>query len=558
MVWAIAALLSGAPGLKLLVTSRNLLHLAGERLFPVPPLPVPDRRDAKEPDELAQYASVRLFVERAQWRARGFALSASNAAAIGELCAHLDGLPLAIELAAARLSLLSPEAMLERIDKRFKLLSGGARDLPERHQALRNTLQWSYDLLTGAERALFIRLAIFAGSFSLAAAEQVAEADIETLGSLVDHNLVRRQGDRFAMLETIREFAHERLLEDGGAEALRDRHALYFEALAERAHAGRPQRDQQGLEALEADHDNLLRALDRLQGTDARRALRLAGALGWFWHLHSHFRLGRARLSAALEGCPARDGYRARTLAAAGEIAAWSGDAARARQLIEEAVAIWRAEGRSREIACALIELGWGCFFAGDTLASRDLMEEGLALQESVGDPLLVNRARVGLLQVLVALGELTRVEGMAAEALALAERSGDGRSAHFVHHFLADCALIRGDCALAGARYRKSLELAVSVGDRAETGFEVQGVAMAAAGNAEPVLALRLAGAAAAEFEALAVDYSGVTFWVGLLDRYLIPARTQLGPEAASAAWEEGQRTRFEDAVALALAIEA
>ena len=209
--------------------------------------------------------------------------------------------------------------------------------------------------------------------------------------------------------------------------------------------------------------------------------------------------------------------------------------------------------GQTQEIACALIELGWGCFNAGDADARR-LMEEGFSLQQSVGDPLLVNRARIGLLQVLVSLGELDIVEPMAREALALAERSGDLRSEHFAHHFLADCPLIRGDCADALPRYRRALELAVELGDRSETAVEMQGVAMALAGCGHPAHALRLGGAAAAEFEALAIDLSGIIFWSALLERYLGRARAELAEDAATAAWEEGRRTRFEHAIALAL----
>ena len=185
-------------------------------------------------------------------------------------------------------------------------------------------------------------------------------------------------------------------------------------------------------------------------------------------------------------------------------------------------------------------------------------MEEGLRLQQAIGDPLLVNRARIGLLQVLVGLGELDLVEPMAREALAVAEETHDVRSAHLAHHFLADCSLIRGDCADALPRYRRSLALAVELRDRAEIGAEVQGIAMAMAGCGESTRALQLAAAAAAEFDALAIDLSGMRFWSDLLDRYLGPARAALGEAAANAAWEDGQRTRFEHAVMLALDAES
>jgi predicted ATPase/class 3 adenylate cyclase len=553
----LAHLLEEAPHVKLIVTSREPLHIAAEQVFPVPPLALPDPRHASEHLAIAACASVRLFVARAQAVEPFFALTPQNALPVAELCVRLDGLPLALELAAARTSLLSPEAMLKRLGERLKLLTGGARDVPQRQRTLRNTLLWSYDLLEAEERALFARLAVFAGGFTLEAAETVCDADIATIAALVDRSMVRRDGGRFGMLETIREFALEQLRASPDADSTRDRHASFFEALADEAHARRWHDDKAGLDLLEREHDNLRAALDDLGPRDGHRALRLAGALGWFWHLHSHFREGRRRLENALKARPEPDADRARALAAAGEIAAWSGDIATARPCIEEAVALWRIREETQEVASSLIDLGWGCFFVGD-MDARRYMEEGLRLQQSVGDPLLVNRARIGLLQVLVSLHELEIVEPMAREALAVAQATRDLRSEHFAHHFLADCPLIRGDCAAAVPRYRRALELAVELGDRAETATEIQGIAMATAGIGEPVRALRLAGAAAAEFDALAIDLSGIIFWKALLERYLGRARMELGPEAAATAWTEGRNMPFEQAIALALDTDA
>jgi predicted ATPase/class 3 adenylate cyclase len=548
----LAELLAASPSVKLLVTSREPLRIAGEQVFPVPPLALPDPRRVSRPEDLAPYASARLFIERAQSAQPDFRATPENAAAIAELCVRLDGLPLAIELAAARVSLLSPAAILKRLGDRLKFLTGGARDLPQRQQTLRNTLQWSHELLDLGERTLFARLAVFAAGFTIEAAEAVCDAEIDTLAALVDRSMVRRTNERFELLETIRDFALELLTAGTDGPVIRDRHAAHFEALAERAYARRSHHEQESLDELEREHDNLRAALDHLHAENPRRELRLAGALGWFWHVRSHYREGRIRLAQALAAAPQADPWRARALAAAGELAAWSGDLDAARPLIEEAVMLWRAQGQTKEIPFALIDLGWGCFYAGDPDARR-LMEEGLQLQQVIGDPLLVNRARVGLLQVLVGLGELDLVEPMAREALALAEATRDARSEHLAHHFLADCLLIRGDCASALPRYRRSLALAVEINDRAEIGYEVQGIAMANAGCGQPELALRLAGAAAAEFDALAIDLSGPSFWTALLERYLGQARSALGEKAADAAWEEGRRTDFEYAIALA-----
>ena len=549
----LADLLAHSPRVKLIVTSREPLRIAGEQVFPVQPLALPDVRRAAVPADIADNAAVRLFVERAQSVQPDFALTPQNVPHVALLCLRLDGLPLAIELAAARVSLLSPEAMLKRLGDRLKFLTGGARDVPQRQQTLRNTLQWSHELLEHGERMLFARLAVFAGSFTVEAAEAVGDAEIDILAALVDRSMVRRMGERFDMLETVRAFALEQLAASADADAIRDRHAAFFEALAERAYAQRSHHEKESLDDLTREHGNLRAALDHLHVAEPRRMLRLAGALGWFWHVRSHYSEGRSRLAQALAAVPQPDPWRARALAAAGELAAWSGDLVAARRLIDEAVALWRAQGHPQEIPSALIDLGWGCFYGGDPDARR-LMEEGMRLQQASGDPLLVNRARIGLLQVLVGLGELDLVEPMAREALAVAEATRDLRSEHLAYHFLADCLLIRGDCVNALPQYRRSLVLAVEIDDRAEIGAELQGMAMATAGCGHPARALRLAGDAAAEFDALAIDLSGMHFWTALLDRYLGQARAALGQDAANAAWEDGRRTGFEHAIALAL----
>ena len=240
--------LAATSRVKLLATSREALHVAAERVYPVPPLGLPDPAHLPEPSALSQYEAVALFIERAKAVAPGFAVTEGNAPALAEICVRLDGLPLAIELAAARVTLLSPEAMLARLDESLKLLKGGRRDAPERHRTLAQTLAWSYDLLGEDERSLFARLGVFVGGFTLEAAEAVCDADLDTLGSLVDKSLVRRDGERFVMLETIRDYALERLDASGELDTLRDRHASFFEdravgrlrrALRARGRAGR-------------------------------------------------------------------------------------------------------------------------------------------------------------------------------------------------------------------------------------------------------------------------------------------------------------------------------
>jgi predicted ATPase/class 3 adenylate cyclase len=550
----ISELLAGAPGLKALATSREPLHLKAEWVLPVAPLGLPDLNDLPAASVVSQFDAVELFAARARALQPGFEVTGANAAAVAEICVRLDGLPLALELAAARIALLSPDAMLKRLGGRLKLLTSGARDLPARQQTLRGALAWSYDLLADPERRLFRRLGVFVGGFTIEASDAVADADLDMLGSLVDKSLVRREGDRFAMLETIREYALDQLEAAEETESLRARHAEFFEALAEAAYGERIEREAERSAELESEHDNLRAALEWLARVDPVRHLRLAGALGWFWHVHSHFVEARAQLGVALAAYPARDAVRARALAALGEVASWQGDIAAAKESIDESVAIWSELGRDQERALALYELGWGYFMTGDDPAASRVMAESLEIQRGIGDSFLINRAQVGLLQMLVSIGEVETVERLGTESLALAQRLNDKRSEHLLFHYLADCELIRGNPAAAMGRYRTSLEAAAGLGDRVETAIEIQGVAMATAGCGAPGPALRLAGAAQAELDSLGLDLSGVRFWSELLERYLGPARIELGPEAAQAASTAGRLLSLERATREAL----
>ena len=536
----LAELLDAASGLRMLATSREPLHLSVEHVLPVEPMVVDD--------------AVSLFAARAKATLPSFVLSADVRPAVEQICRRLDGLPLAVELAAARINVLAPDAMLARLSDRLRLLTGGARDQPARHRTLRDTLAWSHDLLTDAERQLFACLSVFAGQFALDAAETVCGADLDVLGSLVDRSLVRRVGERFEMLSTIREYAAERLAERPDADAISDRHAAFFEALAERAYQARHREPGAMADLLALDHDDLREALDWLSRTDPRRFGRMAGDLGWFWHVHSHFAEGQARVDAALAALPADAAEeRARLLSAATELAAWQGDSAAAERFGSEAIAAWRALGGDVEVGLALHDLGWGHFFAGEDDAARERLEASLAIHQSRDDALLTNRAQLGLLQVLVAIGDVETVKGIGPEALAMSQDLGDRWSEHFAHHFLGDCAVIEGDVAEAERRYRLSLEAAWQTGDQVETCYELQGMAMAASGSGQAERALRLASAAEANIRHLGVEHIP-PFWVALVDRHVAMARSAIGPEAAGAAWAAGSALTLRDAVDEAL----
>jgi predicted ATPase/class 3 adenylate cyclase len=531
----LAELCGQGARVKLLATSREPLRLRAEHIYPVPPLEL-------------QHDAVELFVERAQAARPDFQLTAENAPVIAELCARLDGLPLALELAAARTPQLTPEAIVERLSDRLKLLTGGARDVPERQRTLRDTLEWSHELLSEDEQRLFARLGVFVGGFTLEAAEAVCEADLDVLASLVDKSLVRHDGGRYSLLETIRAYAEERL--GGSADELASRHADFFLVLLQEAYPERLARETESLDRLAAELDNLRAALDWLHQHDRPKELLLCGAVSWVLLAHSHFSEARDRLAQALGGADRGSHPYALALARLGYAAGWLGETQFALERLDEALELWRAIGDRGEEARTLNALAVTHFVAGDLAPARRRAEEGLSLQRSLPDERAVASFILMLTQILVAEGDIDQAEPLAREMLAGALELGSTRNEHFARHYLGDCALMRGEAAAAEPQYRRSLETAVSLGDRVEVYTELQGVAMSLAGVGETQRALRLGGSAEAGFESLGVDLSGIAFWVELLDRYLGPARAEFGDDD----WNEGRGLDLEQAVELAL----
>ncbi len=357
----LADLLASCPGLKMLVTSRTLLRLSGEHDYPVPPLALPVPRKRYHSESVAKSGAVQLFVQRARATKPDFELTPENAAAIAEICMRLDGLPLAIELAAARVRVLPPRALLARLGSSLKLLTSGPRDLPERQQTLRSTIDWSYGLLAPDEQKLLARLAVFSGGCTLEAAGEVLGAD--GLESLLNHSLIQQEGDdepRIVMLETIREYAGEKLSESGEERELRRRHVEWFLSLAEAARQelyGPHQADW--LRRLAREHDNLRRALSwSLDQGDAEAGARLAVSMWRFWYIRGHLREARSWLSQAMAKVGAQDAaLRGQLLNAAGAAAALQGDLQAGQILLEERVALERARGDKPALAQAVHNL---------------------------------------------------------------------------------------------------------------------------------------------------------------------------------------------------------
>jgi len=400
----IGELLSACPRLKALVTSRVPLRLYGEHGFPVPPLALPAGYGQSEPEELAKCEAVCLFLERAQAADPAFALTHENASAVAEACRQLDGLPLAIELAAVRVRVIPPAALLARLERRLALLTGGAVDLPDRQRTLRHAIDWSHDLLDPSEQALFRRLAVFVGGCTLDAAECVVVAagglegeGFDALDSLLTKSLLVRQDGgalepRFGMLETIREYALERLAVSGEAEAVRRSHADYFLALAERAEPELTGAEEDvWLDRLEAEHDNLRAAASWFEAhAAAEDGLRLAGAVWRFWWMRGHMREGRQRLKIALAQPSAALAVRARAraLSAMAWLASGLGDFATARASAEQCVAAFGQLGDQDGAAWALVAWAAAVVREGeDNPLARDLASDALARFTAANEP---------------------------------------------------------------------------------------------------------------------------------------------------------------------------
>ncbi|MFL5762239.1 MAG: ATP-binding protein [Thermomicrobiales bacterium] len=476
----LAPLLGTCPKLKLLVTSRAPLRIAGEQEFPIPPLPVPDPRRLPDLAHLEAFPSVELFVARAAAVKPGFALNEDNARPVAQICTDLDGLPLAIELAAARVRMLSPQAMLPRLADRLKLLTGGQRDRPERQQTLRAAIAWSHDLLQPEERTLFARLAVFAGGCTLEAAEAVATAagdlDVfEAVGRLVEHSLARQEEDgdgepRFRMLATIREFAEERLVERGEAEAMRQTHAAHFLAFAEAAETQLAGPDQgKWLDRLEAEHDNFRATLAWSKSSgQPELGLRLAAALARFWGIRGHLSEGKGHLEQALAAATdASPVLRAEAMNAAGALTSARGEYEAAEQLHEEALALYRSVHDDGGIAHVLENLGFLAEMRGDFSRATSLYEEALVLNRTLGESGRLAESLYSLGAVALGQGVYGRAETLFEECLALCRTAGDERGVGIALNSLGAIALHQNDYDRAATLFEESLAAHRAAGDK-------------------------------------------------------------------------------------------
>ena len=613
----VVALLAAVPQLKVLATSRVVLRVRDEHCFAVPPLAVPPpaadsglRRTRRTHAPASgtqehQHAAVRLFELRARAVDRSFAVTADNTVAVAEITRRLDGLPLAIELAAARVPVLPPALLLGRLANALGVLTGGARDLPARQQTLRSAIGWSYDLLSGTHQERWQRLAVFAGGFSLEAAEAVgateqAEPALDALQMLIESGLLRTEMDgtsmpRFRMLETIRAYGLEQLAASGNAAAVREQHATYFLALAEQAApalvGGAAERTS--YQVLEQEYDNLRAALQWSIAADPAMAVRLVAALGTFWMLAGQVREAQSWLERALaRGSAAPIAARVRALWSAGWMALHLGDLERATGLYQHSLALARPTNDAYLIGRSLLYLGHGALEDGDAVRAQRWIEQALPLVRQAHDQRGVAAAFQVLGTVLVAHGEDAHAQNMFEEALATARAATVTPGTMLVLYYLAGLALLNRDIRSARRHAEESYTLATQrqvllpishasemlarvllaqgsiarARDLLRTGLTMvrdsgsgicvshalEGFARLALVEDDAQRSATLLGAADAHVRAL--KQSMMPIELALYQQTMAATRSILGGQAFDSAWATGQATPIADAIALAL----
>jgi predicted ATPase len=591
----VADLLAIAPNLKILVTSRAALHVYGEHEFPVPALAVPDAQSKSSLDALSQFAAVALFVQRAVAARPDFELNQQNAFAVIEICARLDGLPLAIELAAARVKVLSPSAMCTRLASRLQLLTGGARDLPQRQQTLRAAFDWSHDLLSPAEQKLFRRLSVFVGGCTLEGVEAVCDTKgdlqldlLDGMASMVDKSLLQQleqpNGEsRFTMLETIREYAREKLEASGEEAATKRAHAAYCLVLAEEtATAESGAEGAEVRERIALEHDNFRAGLEWLtESGDADWGLRLGAALFRFWESREYLAEGRDRLGKLLRmpAAAAPTKARARALFAAGVLASEQGEIAAADALLMESLVIGRRLGDKQGVAVSLNARAVLARDRGDVALALSLFQESLGLWRQLGELKAIARALSNLASVLKLQREYELARSLCGECGAIFEGLGDRTGVAWSLNNQGDVAREQGDSAAAQALYEQGLTIFRELGDRwgiagtlADLGnlareqkhcsaalplyreslkiFQeldhkrgiarlLECCACSAAVQQQPERSLRLAGVAAALRKSIGAPLAPAE--QEKLEAILEPARLALANTASATAWLEG-----------------
>jgi predicted ATPase len=559
-------LIQSVKGLKILATSREALCIKGEHIWRVPSLTLIDPQTIVDVEHAKDSEAVLLFADRARMNNPEFELETENVNDVVTICNKLDGIPLAVELIASRTRHMNPQMILERFADRFDMLSTSDPGTSKRQQTLQSTIEWSYNLISESEKILFTRLAVFSGGIDIEAAEEVCSDDqlpkdnvLDVLTRLVDRSLVYtiKSTDkkmRYNRLETLRQFAQQKLQSQKEEETIRNRHLQYYLEMAEQAYDEQFESQLKWLNKLEVEYDNLMTALNWADKRTPEGYIKLSGVLAWFWYHNSNFITGKAYLEKALSIAISKNETYAYALFGLAMMLEFF-DIPRAINLTDESLTIWRQFQKLREEACALSQISRYYYRCGDYETSLKYGEQGLEIARKVGQPGLVNHCLIFLCQLFVHSKQYERGRPLVDELLVSSEKLEQPEGIEAARHYLGDCALGMKDYKEAEKRYAFGIETSLKHGNLFIAAVDLQGVAFALSGQSRLAKSIRLDAAAVEKARSLGFSFSGlVEFWDEWIETYIEGAKEKVGEELTKKYHKEGRAMGFDKAVEYAL----
>jgi predicted ATPase len=560
-------ILKSTEHVTILSTSREALNVYDEVALRVPSLSLPQNDKELSADELNHYEAIQLFVTRAKSKQQEFLLSDQNAQPVLQICKRLDGIPLAIELAASRIGVFNPEVIVERLDDRFRLLTGGSRTALERHKTLQATIDWSYDLLSDQEKEIFHLLSVFVGGFDLEAYESICGAVTgnrdeltDLLTGLIEKSLVvtrnTKEGDyRYQLLETVRHYAKEKLLESGKSETARESHFQHYYRLAENAYMKNIERYEYWIDRLEVEYENMIVALEWSRN-DPERRLQLAGVLGWFWVDHSHFRLGLDYLK-ELEDIPDdKILTRVRAMTYSGVLSLVAGHP-ESFAISKKSIELWNKLNNTREKVKALYFCSIIISIFQDYRTAEDMATEMREIAMELKDDYLLLWARTAQTYIHIYQLQVDSAEPLAEQSLKDANALNDSMMKGQNLHCYSDCALMRKDYKETEKRYSIALKHQLELGNHVQSLHELTGMIYGLSGQGRYKKALRLQGAVDAKLNEYGIPMFQIKFWLDWFEEYVNGARRAVGEEKTAQYEQEGRQMGFDKAVEYALDFE-
>lgn len=554
-------LIEFVPGISLVVTSREALNIKGEKIWMVPSLTLTDSATEIDIEQVESSEAVRLFTDRAKLNNPGFELIEENAVAVSAISHKVDGLPLAIELLAGRARHMDTVTMLERLTERFDKIHSLDPGITERHRSIQATIEWSYNLLSADEKALFRKLSVFSGGFDLEAAEEVCtnestpkENILDLLSRLIDTCMIQTTYNttgqmRYRMLETLRQFAKKLVIENNETDETSNRHLEYFTRMAEQAYGERLNAQQQWIIELEKEHDNLISALNWSEQNSPDDFVRLSGALGWFWRFHSHVAMGCNFLERALVKDVERTETFARALHGLGLLRSFD-DVSRAIDLMNESLDIWQQYENIMQQVAVLRDLIFPYLSVKDEESSQACSEKCLKLARQSGDLELINHCLGYVCFNLFTAKKFSQAKPMIKELLDTSQKLNQPDGIVLARHYMGDCALADKDFKKAERLYSLSMKTGREYGNLLQSIMDIQGVAFAVSGQSRWAKAIRL-DAAANEIACLEGSRTRglVEFWDDWIDTYIEGAKKEVGNELAKLYEKEGVAMGYDKA---------